>query len=557
MTAKSTSIKCYVRKSDGRAVKKIDLTSGDLRCAVGRCENAPRARLTGPQGPVIASEKSAEGVVVRVRNQDRPRANTCIARTKARTFGAVSRTHALMNAKRPDNQQMKLAFEMEATGEPRQGHPQEVEAIVAAGATEHPVTSTDKLMEAIWSARNIATALQRVKSNKGAAGVDGMTVYELETHLRRHGPGIWDQLRQGTYRPMPVRRVEIPKPDGGVRKLGIPTVVDRLIQQAILQVLEPIWEPTFSERSYGFRPNRSAHQAVEQAQAYIAGGRSWVVDLDLEKFFDRVNHDRLMAALAERITDKRLLRLLRAYLNAGVMENGVVTPSEEGTPQGGPLSPLLSNIVLDELDKELERRGHAFVRYADDCNIYVKSEKAGQRVMGSVSDFITRRLRLKVNQNKSAVDRPGRRKFLGFSFTSGKEPKRRIAPKALERFKDKLRELTRRTRGIDARSMVEQVSIYLQGWIGYFGFCQTPSVLGELDSWIRRRLRAVAWKQWKRGTTRYTKLRSYGLTKDQAAMAACLRSPWRASKAPALNTALPNKLWYRLGLITLHQPSAT
>ncbi len=462
-----------------------------------------------------------------------------------------------MNAKRPDNRQWRLAFEVEAAGEPRQGHPQEVEAGMAAGATEHPVIATDRLMEAICSAKNIATALQRVKSNQGAPGMDGMTVHELEAHLRRHGPEIWDKLRQGTYRPMPVRRVEIPKPDGGVRKLGIPTVVDRLIQQAILQVLEPIWEPTFSEHSHGFRPGRSAHQAVEQAQAYIAGGRPWVVDIDLEKFFDRVNHDRLMAALAGRIADKRLLRLIRAYLNAGVMENGVVTPSEEGTPQGGPLSPLLSNIVLDELDKELEQRGHAFVRYADDCNIYVKSPKAGQRVMESVSGFITRKLRLKVNQNKSAVDRPGKRKFLGFSFTSGKEPKRRIAPKALERFKERLRELTRRTRGIDAKSMVEQVSIYLRGWVGYFGFCQTPSVLRDLDSWIRRRLRAVAWKHWKRGSTRYARLRHYGLTQDRAAMAACLRSPWRASTVPALNTALSNALWDRLGLINLCPPSNT
>jgi RNA-directed DNA polymerase len=462
-----------------------------------------------------------------------------------------------MSVKRPDNQQMRLTFEVEAAGEARQGHPQEAEACMAAYETEPPVQTTDSLMEAICSDKNIATALRRVTLNKGAAGVDGMTVHELRAYLQRHGPEIQAQLRQGTYRPQPVRRVEIPKPDGGVRKLGIPTVVDRLIQQAVLQVLEPIWEPTFSEHSYGFRPGRSAHQAVQQAQAYIAEGRAWVVDIDLEKFFDRVHHDRLMAALAKRIADKRLLKLIRAYLNAGVMENGIVTPSEEGTPQGGPLSPLLSNIVLDELDRELEQRGHAFVRYADDCNIYVRSEKAGQRVMESVSDFISRKLRLKVNQNKSAVDRPSRRKFLGFSFTNGKEPKRRIAPKALDRFKEKLRELTRRTRSIDAGSMVEQVSVYLQGWNGYFGFCQTPSVLRDLDSWIRRRLRAVAWKHWKRGSTRYARLRSYGLTKDQAAMAACLRSPWRASKSPALNAALPNTLWDRLGLISLYHPSST
>lgn len=428
---------------------------------------------------------------------------------------------------------------------------------MATDETQDPVISTDNLMEAICSARNMATALRRVKANKGAAGIDGMTVDAMEAYLRRHGPELTERLRQGRYKPLPVRRVQIPKPDGGTRELGIPTVVDRLIQQAILQVLEPIWEPTFSEHSYGFRPGRSAHQAVVKAQAYIAQDRPWVVDIDLEKFFDRVNHDRLMAALAKRISDKRLLKLIRAMLNAGVMENGVVTPSDEGTPQGGPLSPLLSNIVLDELDKELEKRGHAFVRYADDCNIYVRSETAGQRVMESVSDFISRKLKLKVNASKSAVDRPSKRKFLGFSFTARKEPKRRIAPKALDRMKTKLKELTRRTRGIDARSMVEQVSVYLRGWIGYFGICQTPSVLRDVDSWIRRRLRAVAWKQWKRGTTRYAKLRSYGLPEAQAARAAGLRSPWRASKVPEVNAALSNKLWDTLGLIRLCQPSVT
>jgi RNA-directed DNA polymerase len=465
-----------------------------------------------------------------------------------------------MTDKRPDNQrqrQLELAFEAEAMGNPQSDRTQEVETAMATGGTEHPVIPTDKLMEAICSAKNIATALQRVRANKGAPGVDGMTALELEPYLRRHGPEITEKLRQGTYRPLPVRRVEIPKQDGGKRELGIPTVLDRLIQQAILQVLESIWEPTFSEHSYGFRPGRSAHQAVAKAQAYIAGGRSWVVDIDLEKFFDRVNHDRLMAALARRIADKRLLKLIRAFLNAGVMENGIVTSSEEGTPQGGPLSPLLSNIVLDELDRELEKRGHAFVRYADDCNIYVRSETAGKRVMESITGYISRRLKLKVNANKSAVDRPGKRKFLGFSFTSGKEPKRRIAPKALDRMKEKLRELTRRTRGIDARLMVEQVSVYLRGWIGYFGFCQTPSVLRDVDSWIRRRLRAVAWKHWKRGKTRYARLRQYGLTTDQAATAACLKSPWRASKAPAVNTALPNRLWDGIGLIRLYQPLVT
>jgi RNA-directed DNA polymerase len=293
-----------------------------------------------------------------------------------------------------------------------------------------------------------------------------------------------------------VRRVEIPKPDGGVRKLGIPTVLDRFIQQAVMQVLPSQWEATFSEHSHGFRPRRSAHQAVAKAQQYIAAGKRWVVDLDGEKFFDRVNHDKLMAAIARRVSDKRMLRLMRAFLESGVMENGLVSPAEEGTPQGGPLSPLLSNLVLDELDRELERRQHRFVRYADDCNIYVASERAGKRVMHSVTGFLRRRLKLKVNEAKSAVARPQARKFLGFSFTG--RAKRRIAPQALLRCKRKIRELTRRTRGVSLKQMTTELAAYLRGWKNYFGFCETPSVLKALDQWIRRRLRSVIWKQRKR-----------------------------------------------------------
>jgi RNA-directed DNA polymerase len=326
-------------------------------------------------------------------------------------------------------------------------------------------------------------------------------------------------------------------------------VLDRFIQQAVMQVLQRRWDPTFSEHSHGFRPKRSAHQAVAKAQQYVAAGNRWVVDLDLEKFFDRVNHDKLMAAIARRVTDKRVLRLIGAFLKVGVMENGLVSPAEEGTPQGGPLSPLLSNIVLDELDRELERRKHRFVRYADDCNIYVRSEQAGRRVMRSVTHFLKRRLKLKVNETKSAVARPTERKFLGFSFSSNKEPKRRIAPKALLRCKEKIRELTRRTRGISLEQMTKELAAYLRGWKSYFGFCQTPSLLQALDEWIRRRLRSTIWKQWKRGKQRYAKLRQLGVGKDLAAQTAgspC--GPWHLAKSPALSSALPIAYFDSLGL---------
>jgi RNA-directed DNA polymerase len=369
------------------------------------------------------------------------------------------------------------------------------------------LAGTERLMEEVVELENCKQALQRVKANQGRPGVDGMTVDELPEYLKQHGLEIGEQLRNGTYQPQPVRRVEIPKPDGnGVRKLGIPCVLDRFVQQAVLQVLPKRWDPTFSEHSHGFRPGRSAQQAVHEAQQYIAEGYGWVIDLDLEKFFDRVNHDRLMAAVAARVADKRMLKLVRAFLEAGVMEDGLVSPVDEGTPQGGPLSPLLSNLVLDELDRELERRGHRFVRYADDCNIYVGSERAGQRVMASVTHYITHRLKLKVNQAKSAVARPGQKKFLGFSFTFERVPRRRIAPKAIARFKERIREQSRRTRGISLTQMVKQIMTYLRGWLGYFGDCQTPSVLQRLETWLRRRLRSAVWKQWKQGRTRFREL---------------------------------------------------
>src|SRR5437879_4080195 len=323
--------------------------------------------------------------------------------------------------------------------------------------TENPA-STNRLMEEVCERENLKAALQRVKANKGSPGVDGMTVIGIKDYLKQHWPAIRGQLLSGTYEPKPVRRVEIAKPDGGVRKLGIPTVLDRFIQQAVMQVLQRRWDRSFSDHSYGFRPGRSAHHAVAQAQQYIAQGHGWVIDLDLEKFFDRVNHDKLMGQIAKRVEDKRLLKVIRAFLNAGVMENGLVNPSVEGTPQGGPLSPLLSNLVLDGLDRELERRGHRFVRYADDCNIYVRSERAGQRAMESVTQFITQKLKLKVNEAKSAVARPQERKFLGFSFTAGPDIKRRIAPKSPERFKQRIREVTRRAKGVSMETPIAELA---------------------------------------------------------------------------------------------------
>jgi RNA-directed DNA polymerase len=456
-----------------------------------------------------------------------------------------------MSGQRQKNrrEQEELAFSAESRSDASKTDEQGTETLVAKRQSES-LAGTERLMEEVCELENCKQALRRVKANKGSPGVDGMTVGELPEYLKQHGPEIGEQLRNGTYQPQPVRRVEIPKPDGnGVRKLGIPCVLDRFVQQAVLQVLQKRWDPTFSEHSYGFRPGHSARQAVHEAQQHIAEGHGWVVDLDLEKFFDRVNHDRLMAAVANRVADKRMLKLIRAFLKAGVMEHGLVSAVDEGTPQGGPLSPLLSNLVLDELDQELERRGHRFVRYADDCNIYVGSERAGQRVMESVTHFITHRLKLKVNQAKSAVAQPGQRKFLGFSFTGKREPRRRIAPKAIARFKERIREQTRRTRGISLSQMVKEITTYLRGWLGYFGDCQTPSVLQDLGSWLRRRLRSVVWKQWKRGRTRFKELRKRGVSQDLAARTAgSAHGPWRIANSPALSIALPNAYFDSLGL---------
>src|SRR5271169_3413530 len=448
------------------------------------------------------------------------------------------------------NIQLRLDFSSMPTGEARQARREDIESLSAVNESERPA-NTSRLMEEICERANLREALRQVRGNKGSAGVDRMTVDQLGDYLKQHWPVIRKQLLNGTYEPKPVRRVEIPKPDGGVRKLGIPTVLDRFIQQAVMQVLQRQWNPTFSQYSYGFRPRRSAHHAVAHAQQYIAQGYGWVIDLDLEKFFDRVNHDKLMGQIAMRVEDKRLLKLIRAFLNAGVMENGLVSPSVEGTPQGGPLSPLLSNLALDELDRELENRGHRFVRYADDCNIYVRSERAGQRVMESISCFITQKLKLKVNEAKSAVARPQERKFLGFSFTAGPDIRRTMAPKSLERFKQRIRDITRRAKGASMKTIMEELAPYMRGWSGYFGFCQTPEVLVALTRWVRLRLRAALWRQWKTPRRRRAALIALGVRGELRNMAGSGHGPWHLARSKALSVGLSNAHFKSLGLPSL------
>lgn len=425
------------------------------------------------------------------------------------------------------------------------------ESIIAERKPENP-TGTRELMEEVCKPENLEKALKRVKANKGSSGIDGMRVEELTLYLKENWSRIKEQLLSGTYKPTPVKRVEIPKPDGGIRKLGIPTVLDRFIQQAILQVLQGMYDKTFSAHSYGFRPNKSAHQAVLQAQKHISDGYRVVVDIDLEKFFDKVNHDRLMSALAKRIEDKRMLKIIRAYLNAGVMEDGLIKPTEEGTPQGGNLSPLLSNIVFDELDKELEERGHRYVRYADDSNIYVRSVRAGERVRSSITRFITQKLKLKVNEEKSAVDMPSKRKFLGYTFTNAEKPRIRISAKSLKRFKERIREITNRNRGISLARMVRELIDYIRGWMSYYHYCQTPSTLTSLDSWIRRRIRCFVWKKWKTFANRVSELIKRGVRKEQARATACgSKRLWAMSRNEYVQIALPNAYLYSIGIFPL------
>jgi len=405
-------------------------------------------------------------------------------------------------------------------------------------------------MESILERNNMKRAIKRVIKNKGAPGVDGMTVRKIERYLKRHWSKIEQALLEGTYSPMPVKRKEIPKP-GGVRLLGIPTVLDRVIQQAVAQVLNQIWDHTFSEYSFGFRPNRSQHDAIRQYREYVRSGKRFVVDIDLSKFFDRVNHDRLMSRLATRIKDKRVLLLIRSFLTAGVMLGGLVEASEEGTPQGGPLSPLLSNIVLDELDKELEMRGLCFVRYADDCVIFVRSERAGRRVMESISRFIEKKLRLQVNQEKSAVGRPWERKYLGFCVTnSRRNPKIRIHWKTIKRFKDRVREITARRRGRSISQVIGELKQFMSGWWNYFGITESFNRLRPLQHWVRRRLRAVIWKHWKNRRTRVRELLKRGVARAYALTTGCARKgPWRMSKVKWVQIALPDACFKSLGLV--------
>ena len=424
------------------------------------------------------------------------------------------------------------------------------EAFVAAHLSESP-TGEVRLMESILERENMDRAYKQVVSNKGAAGIDGMTVGQLRGTLVHHWTKIKASLLAGSYEPMPARRKEIEKPDGGVRLLGIPTVLDRLIQQAIAQVLGKVWDHTFSESSYGFRPNRSQREAFAQCRQHVADGLRFCVDIDLSKFFDRVNHDRLMSRLALKVQDKRVLKLIRKYLECGVIIDGLEEATEEGTPQGGPLSPLLSNIVLDELDKELEKRALKFVRYADDCVVYVGSKRAGERVMESVTKFITKRLRLKVNEAKSSVGRPWKSKYLGFSLTNRLgQPRIKLHWKTLDRFKAKIRELTGRQRGRSLKSIIAELNEYLRGWWGYFSLMETPFQLARMAGWIRRRLRSYIWKQWKNRRTRVSNLLKLGINRGTAVKTGCARKgAWRMSQVKWVMIALPNHYFTSRGLV--------
>ena len=408
------------------------------------------------------------------------------------------------------------------------------------------------LMEAVCERGNLLKAYDRVVRNKGAAGVDGIGNPEFKAHLQKHWPAIKGHLMAGTYVPNAVRRVDIPKPQGGTRMLGIPTLTDRLIQQALHQVLSPLFEPTFSDSSYGFRPGKSAHQAVKAAQRYSTEGRQIVVDLDLSKFFDRVNHDILMGLIAREVGDDRVLLLIRRYLEAGMMDDGLIQPRREGTPQGGPLSPLLSNILLTELDRELGKQGHAFCRFADDCNTYVRSRRAGERVKRGITRFLAERLKLEVNETKSAVDSPNKRKFLGYTFSWHHRPKLKVSISSLKRLMGNIRELMRKGRGRSVGATIHDLNPMLRGWAAYFRWVETRQALSELDQWVRRKLRCIIWRQWKRPATRYANLKKAGLKEDQARKSASNgRGPWWNSGKAHMNFAFPKKYFDKLGLVSV------
>jgi RNA-directed DNA polymerase len=487
----------------------------------------------------MGGQKSAEAVVAAAHGGEGP--NT---RSRTGTEHSMPEGGADKRAERPERARRAGGGTAEDTGRARQA---------GTACNGQAGDGAPMLMEEVCARENLLGAYRRVVRNGGAAGTDGMTVEELMPYCREHWARIREELLSGRYEPEPVRRVEIPKPDGkGTRALGIPTVLDRMIQQALLQVLTPIFDPTFSADSYGFRPGRGAHDAVRRARKHMAAGYRWVVDLDLEKFFDRVNHDVLMARVARRVKDRRVLLLIRRYLQAGVMEGGLVSPRVEGTPQGGPLSPLLSNILLDELDKELEGRGHRFARYADDANVYVVSKRAGERVMASLERFLWKRLRLRINRDKSAVERPWRRKFLGYSVTLHQEPKLKVAPESVRRLQGKLHTLLRRARGRNLGRVCQELSVVLRGWVAYYRMSEVKASFEGLDGWIRRKLRAALWRQWKRPRTRRKELAKRGLDEARAAVSAYNgRGPWWNAGASHMHQAVPTSALRSMGLISL------
>jgi RNA-directed DNA polymerase len=504
----------------------------------GRSDTSGRSAATTVRSAKDV-QKSAEAEVAAAQGGEGP--NT---RSRTGTMRSMDERDAEGRAEMPERPRP-------ASGGTAQGKGFERQADTARG--ENAGDETPMLMEEVLRRENLMKAHARVVKNGGAPGVDGMNIEELWGYCQKHWARIREELLSGKYVPQPVRRVEIPKPDGkGTRTLGIPTVLDRMIQQAVLQVLQPMLDPTFSDASFGFRPGRSAHDAIKRARGYVQEGFEWVVDLDIEKFFDRVNHDVLMARVARRVKDKRVLLLIRRFLQAGVMDGGLVSQREAGTPQGGPLSPLLSNILLDELDKELERRGHRFVRYADDCNVYVRSEEAGKRVMASLEHFLTERLRLKINPDKSAVARPWERKFLGYPVTQHGKVRLKVAPQSVKRLKGKLRPVFRQGRGCTLARVVEELNRVLRGWVGYFRRAEVKKCFEELDAWIRRKLRCLLWRQWKRPKTRERKLREHGLDTARAkASAGNGRGPWWNAGASHMNAAIPNALLRRFGLVSL------